>query len=186
MVVDGKARGATPLTLTGLSLGRHEVALTSAEGTVRRTVTLAANDVATIDEAIFAGWVAVSAPFDMTIAERGRVLRADDRNQVMLPAGMHQLRLTNQALGYDVTRQVEVKPGEATSLQLTPEPSTITVTATGAAEVWIDGVRAGETPLNAAPVQLGTHEILVRRAAGGERRFTVTIGVKPSTLNVEF
>ena len=160
--------------------------LANAEGTLRRTVTIGANDVATIDEAIFAGWVALSAPFDLTISERGRALPPDDRNQVMLPAGTHELRLTNQALGFEVTRQVEVKPGEATALQLTPEPSTLTVTATAAAEVLIDGTRVGETPLNAAPVQLGTHEVLVRRAFGGERRFTVTIGVKPSTLNVEF
>ena len=186
VLVDGKARGTTPLNLSGLSLGSHELTLMSPEGTVRRTVTVAANDVATIDEAIFAGWVAVSAPFDLTVTEKGRALRADDRNQVMLPAGTHELRLTNQALGYEVTRQVEVKPGEATPLQLTPEPSTLTVTATGAAEVWIDGTRVGETPLNAASVQLGTHDILVKRAAGGERRFTVTIGVKPSMLNVEF
>jgi len=40
--------------------------------------------------------------------------------------------------------------------------------------------------LNAASVQLGSHEVIVRRAAGGERRFTITIGVKPFTLNAEF
>ena len=104
----------------------------------------------------------------------------------MLPAGTHELRFSNRPLGYDVTRQVEVKPGEATKLQLTPEPSTLTVTASAAAEVWIDGTRIGETPLNAAPMALGTHDIVVKRAAGGERRFTVTVGVKPTTLNVEF
>ena len=79
-----------------------------------------------------------------------------------------------------------MKPGEATNLQLTPDPSALTVTAAQTTEVWLDGTRLGETPLNAAPVPLGIHEILVRRAAGGERRYTVTIGVKPFTLNVDF
>jgi len=60
------------------------------------------------------------------------------------------------------------------------------VTAAEAAEVWLDGARVGETPLNAAPVPLGTYELVVKRATGGERRFTVTIGAAPFTLNVDF
>jgi hypothetical protein len=186
VLVDGKPRGVTPLNLTDLSLGRHEVELKGEGGTVRRTVTISPTALATIDEAIFAGFVKVYAPFDVTIAENGRVLRADDSHQIMLPAGAHQLRLTNRALGYDAVRQVDVKPGEATALQLAPEPSTLTVTAAEAAEVWLDGTRIGDAPVNAAPVPLGVHEVLVKRAAGGERRFTVTISAKPFTLNVTF
>jgi len=90
------------------------------------------------------------------------------------------------ALGYEAVRKVEVKPGQATPLQLAPEPSALTVTAAEAAEVWLDGTRIGDAPVNAAPVALGVHEILVKRAAGGERRFTVTISAKPFTLNVTF
>jgi hypothetical protein len=186
VLVDGKPRGVTPLSLTDLSLGRHEVELKGEGGTVRRTVTISPTAPATIDEAIFAGFVKVYAPFDVTIAENGRVLRADDSHQIMLPAGAHQLRLTNRALGYDAVREVDVKPGEATALQLAPDPSTLTVTAAEAAEVWLDGTRIGDAPVNAAPVPLGVHEVLVKRAAGGERRFTVTISAKPFTLNVTF
>ena len=186
VLVDGKPRGVTPLNLTDLSLGHHEVELKGEGGTVRRAVTISPTAPATIDEAIFAGFVKVYAPFDVTIAENGRVLRADDSHQIMLPAGAHQLRLTNRALGYDAVRQVDVKPGEATALQLAPEPSTLTVTAAEAAEVWLDGTRIGDAPVNAAPVPLGVHEILVKRAAGGERRFTVTISARPFTLNVTF
>jgi hypothetical protein len=149
-------------------------------------VTIAANQTATIDEGIFSGFVTIYTPFDVTITEGGRVLTADDRHQIMLPAGTHELRMTNRALAYEATRKVDIKPGEATNLQLTPEPSTITVTATTAAEVWLDGTRLGDTPLSGAPVPLGEHEIVVRRSSGGERRFTVTVGAKPFTLNVEF
>jgi hypothetical protein len=35
-------------------------------------------------------------------------------------------------------------------------------------------------------VPLGSHEIVVKRQAGGEKRFPVTIGAKPYTLNVDF
>jgi hypothetical protein len=184
--VDGKPRGVTPLTLADLSVGRHEVVLKGEGGTLQRTVTIAANQTATIDEGIFSGFVTIYTPFDVTITEGGRVLTADDRHQIMLPAGTHELRMTNRALAYEATRKVDIKPGEATNLQLTPEPSTITVTATTAAEVWLDGTRLGDTPLSGAPVPLGEHEIVVRRSSGGERRFTVTVGAKPFTLNVEF
>lgn len=186
VLVDGKARGVTPLTLTDLSPGRHEVALNSDAGTIRRSVTVAPNETAEIDESIFSGWLVVYAPFDVAIVEGGRVLRPDERSQILLPPGIHELRLANRTLAYEAVRRVEVKPGETTTLQLTPEPSTLSVTASEAAEVWLDGARVGETPLNAVPVPLGTHELVVKRATGGERRFTVTIGVNPFTLNVDF
>lgn len=186
VLVDGKPRGVTPLDIADLSPGRHEVALEGEAGSVKRTVTVQANATATIDEAIFSGFVTVYAPFDVTVTERGRVLKADDRQQIMLAPGAHELRITNRALDYDVARRVDVKPGEATTLQLTPAPSPLTVTASEAADVWLDGTRLGETPLTAAPVPLGVHEIVVRRAAGGERRFTVTIGTQPKSLAVDF
>ena len=52
------------------------------------------------------------------------------------------------------------------------------------ADVWMNGKKVGETPVAGLQVPLGTHEIVVKRTAGGERRFTVKIGVKPSTLHV--
>jgi hypothetical protein len=186
VLVDGKPRGITPLTLTDLSPGRHDVVLQSDTGSVKRTVTLSATAATAIDEAIFSGFVTVYAPFDVTVSEKGRVLRADDRHQIMLAAGTHELRVFNRALAYDVMRRVEIKPGEALNLQLTPEPSSLTVTAEQGAEVWVDGTRVGDTPLNAAPIPLGIHDIVVKRTAGGERRFTVTVGTKPVTLNVTF
>ena len=186
VLIDGKPRGVTPLTLTDLIPGHHAVAIKSDAGTVDRIVTVAADETAEIDESIFPGWVAVYSPFDLTIIEGGRVLRPDDRSQVMLPPGTHEIRLVNRALAFDEVRQVDVKPGDTTVVRLTPPPSTLTVTATEAAEVWLDGARVGETPVDALSVSLGTHEVVVKRATGGERRFTITIGVNPVTLNADF
>jgi PEGA domain len=187
VMVDGKPRGVTPLELTDVSPGKHEVALKSDGGSVRRSITIAAGKTVTIEEAIFAGWVAVYSPFEVTISEGGRVLRPDDRNQVMVPPGVHDLRFVNSALGFDISRQIEVKPGESATVRLTPEPSKLSVTATDAAEVFVDGTRVGEVPLTNAPVALGTHDILVRRTAdGAERRSTVTVGVAPFALHVDF
>src|SRR5262249_12622181 len=144
VIVDGRLRGASPLELTDLSPGRHEIALTGDAGTVHRTVSVVANKTVTLDEAIFSGWIAVYSPFEITVAEGARVLRPDDRGQVMLPPGTHMLRFVNKTLGYDESRQVDVRPGEGTPIRVTPQPSTITVTANEPAEVWIDGNRVGE------------------------------------------
>ena len=186
VLVDGKARGVTPLTLGDLNPGNHEVALESNAGTVRRTVTVTANETAQLEESIFSGWLAVYAPFEVGIAEANRVLRPDERGQILLPPGLHELRVSNRTLGYEATWSVEIKPGETTNLRVTPEPSRLTVTSPEAAEVWVDGTKVGDTPLNAAPVPLGTHDVLVKRASGAERRYTITVGVKPFALNADF
>ena len=186
VTVDGKPHGVTPVTVGDLSPGNHDVALESSAGTVRRTVTVAANQTVQLEESIFSGWLAVYAPFEIVIAEANRVLRPDERGQVLLPPGMHDLRVSNRTLGYEATWNVEIKPGATTNLRVTPGPSKLTVTSPEPAEVWVDGTKVGDTPLNAAPVPLGTHDVLVKRAGGAERRYTITVGVKPFTLNADF
>jgi PEGA domain-containing protein len=186
VTVDGRPRGVTPLTVSELPAGKHDVVLKSDAGSVHRTVTIAANQTESLDEQIFSGWVTVYSPFEVTIAEGSRVMRPDDRNQFMLPPGIHELRLLNRALAYEAVLQVDVKPGEGANVRLTPPPSSLTVNAPDTSEVTIDGTRAGETPLASVSIPLGTHDIVVRRANGAERRYTITVGTKPYTLNVEF
>ena len=81
---------------------------------------------------------------------------------------------------------MDVQPGGATSLSVVPPRSALTVIATAPAEVWLDRVRVGQTPLVQLPVDLGTREVVVKSAAGDERRFTVTVTVQPATFNIDF
>lgn len=185
VVVDGRDRGTTPLTLDDLPAGVHAVVLTSSEGSVKRSVTISAAATADVNESIFAGWLAVFSPFELTITEGTRAFHLDDRNQIMLPPGPHALHLANRALGYEEVREVELQPGEVVSLQVALPHSTITVNASASAEVWVDGALAGETPLTALSVALGTHEVVVKRP-GDARRFVVTVTVKPVDLTVDF
>jgi len=185
VLLDGKDRGVTPLTLTGVGPGSHDVRLTSSSGSVRRTVTLDAGESVDVDESIFPGWVAVLAPFEVQVAENGHALRPDERDQILLAPGVHDLRLTNAALNYVTVQQVEVKPGATTPVRVTPPSSTLTVTSADASEVWLDGARIGVTPLTAAPAPLGTHEVVLKRTGAPDRRFTLTIGTTPVTLNAD-
>jgi len=186
VIVDGKMRGVTPLTLADVNQGRHTIELRSDAGTVQRTVTVAPGKTVTLDESIFSGFVTLFSPFEVVVTERGRTLRFDERNQVMLSPGRHELQVANRTLEYESVEQVELKPGETVRITIKPPPTLVTVTANELAQVWLDGARIGDVPVNEMPVSLGTHEIVVKRAAGGERRMTVTVTTKPMTLNVDF
>jgi hypothetical protein len=186
VIVDERERGVTPLMVDGLTAGPHGVVLDSPSGSVRRTVMIAADETAHVSEAIYAGWLHVSSPIELTITEGARVYTLDERNQVMLDSGPHVLRLENRDFAYVDTRQVEIKPGELTRLVVNPAQSTLSVTATSPAHVVIDGAPAGETPLTSYPVNLGTRDVLVKTASGAERRVTLTVTVAPARIDVDF
>lgn len=186
VIIDGRARGFTPLTLDDLTVGSHTVVLETVRGSVRRTVTIASDRPAQISESIYAGWLKVVSPIDLEIHQGTRVIRLDDRNQALLPPGSLELRFENRALEYREVRRVELNPGEITSVSIVPPPSALTVTATLPAEVSIDGERVGETPLTDHPVSLGTRDITVKSATGVERHFTMTVTVKPVRIEVDF
>jgi hypothetical protein len=186
VLVDGDVRGTTPLKLDELAVGTHVVALESANGTIRRTVTIAAGETAQVTELIFAGSLKVFSPFEVQMSERNRPIQLDDRGQVMLPPGSHELRFQNRELGYDEVRRVEIKPAATAALSLVPPPTTMSVTATEQAEVWVDGKRVGDTPLADASLNLGTREVIVKTAGGEQRRFVVTATIKPVQLDVDF
>ena len=186
VLVDGRERGVTPLTLDDLTLGSHAVVLQTDQGSVRRTVVVTADDAALVSESIYAGWLKLFAPFELQITEGTRGFIMDEQNQVMLPPGPHDLRLENRALGYSETRRVQIEPGKTTSLSLVPSPSTLSVTSTLPAVVLIDGDRAGDTPLTDHPVALGTRDIVVRSASGAERKYTRSVTVAPLRIDVDF
>jgi hypothetical protein len=184
VLVDNVSRGVTPLTLDDLNLGIHTVVLESATGSVKRSVTLKSDEVATLTETIYAGWLKVFSRFDLTITEGTRTLRLDDRYQVMLAAGPHELRFENRALGYQEVRRVDVQPGITTPLSIVAPHSAVTLTTNAPAEVMIDGVSAGRTPLVDYSVELGTHDVILKSPAG-DRRLSLAVTVKPVVLDVD-
>lgn len=186
VVLDGKERGMTPLTLNGVSAGTHTILLTSDAGSVQRVVTVGADTVTQVNEAIFSGWLHVSSSLELQLSEGGHVLRLDDSNQVLLPPGPHELRFENSRVAFVDTRKVDVQPGATTTIEVEPRPSKLTVTATEPAEVLIDGTLVGGTPLTDYAVQVGTREIVVRNAAGAQKKSLVTVTVEPMRMAVEF
>src|SRR5207253_7292979 len=128
VTIDGKPRGVTPVTVANLRPGSHKVVFDSNEGTVRREVKVVAGREVKVEESIYAGWVAVYAPFELQISEGSRLLGTTD-NQIMLAPGRHQIELANSQLGYRETRGVEITPGETTTINIKAAEGIVRISA---------------------------------------------------------
>jgi CheY-like chemotaxis protein len=183
VLVDGQARGTTPLTVENLPPGSHAVVLRNGEGVVERSVVVKLGETATLDASIFSGWLALFSPVEIQVYDGKRLVHVDEQNRVMLSSGRHELRFVNKTLGYEEHRVLQMKPGEVAPLTLVPPKSTISVATSVPAEVWIDGQHVGSTPVVDFPVDIGTREVILRGA--GEHRLTVTATVAPVKLDVD-
>jgi hypothetical protein len=128
----------------------------------------------------------VFAPFEVQVTEGNRALRLDDRGQMMLPPGRHELRFRNSEFSYDEVRRIDIEPAATTRLSLVPRPTTLSVTSNEPAEVFVDGERLGATPITNASIALGTREVTILAAGGDERRVFVKATAQPVQLDVDF
>jgi hypothetical protein len=186
VTIDGKPAGETPLTLDSLSAGRHVVTITGASGaSAKRTIRVEPGRTTAIDLPLYSGFANISAPFVLEISEKGKALGVSDE-QILLTPGTHTLRLTNQELGYTTTETVEIQPGEVTHIALDPH-GRVNINAAPWAEVYIDGEKAGDTPLANVSVRLGVREFVFKNPQFGERKVVSTITANgPATVSVDF
>lgn len=183
--VDGEARGTAPITISDLNGGEHAVTVRSGGGDlIKRTVTVhegaAASLIITMpgSGAFASGWLSISSAVPLHVMENGELLGTTETPRILLPTGAHQLELVNASLNYRVTREVTIIGGQTASFTIIPPRGMLSVNALPWAEVWIDGQRAGETPIGNHSIPIGTHELLFRHPELGEQRKTVTIGAQ--------
>jgi hypothetical protein len=186
VAIDGKVRGVTPLMADDLAPGRHTVDLTLRGNTVSEVVDIKPLKTTTLQTSVYQGWLALFSPIELRAAVGDRALTLDDQNRALLPAGTHELTLQNRVLGYTDRRTIAIKPGETTAVSVVVPKTILTVTASGPAEVWVDGVRVGDAPVVNLPVDIGTREVVLRSPDRGERRVTVTATVAPVHVAVDF
>lgn len=190
--IDGAPRGVSPITATSLKPGPHTVTVSGPGEPVTRTVTVNAGAVASIiismtsTSAFASGWIAISSAVPLQITEAGTLLGSTEAPRILVPAGSHELELTNTALGYRVSRTVRVTPGQTASIVLQAPQGILHINALPWAEVWIDGQRAGETPIGNFSLPIGTHELLFRHPEFGELKRAVTVGAgQPTRVGVD-
>jgi hypothetical protein len=181
VLIDGEARGVAPLTVSDLKPGEHAVVVQGTRETVSRMVTVQEGTVASLvismqSASVFAsGWLAISG-VPVQIKENGTLLGTTETPRILVPAGAHELELTNAALEYRVMRTVQVEAGQTLSINLKAPQGTLSINALPWAEVWVDGKPVGETPIGNLSLTIGNHELLFRHPELGEQRKTVTVG----------
>jgi len=100
---------------------------------------------------------------------------------VSLPVGRHSLVLANRALGFRITQIVTVTNGQITPIRITIPNVLISVNADPWADVTIDGVARGQTPLANVSLPIGSHEFVFKHPELGERRQTVLVRADTQT-----
>jgi hypothetical protein len=191
--VDGLLRGTAPLLVGDLAPGEHAVLVESDLGSVKQTVTVEAGITASLtvplgpaEGAPVSGWISLTAPADVQVFEKGRLLGGSQTDRLMVSAGRHEFEIVNETIGYRVTRVVQVAPGRVTPIKLDFPKGTIALNAIPWAEVWVDGTKAGDTPIGSLELTIGSHEIVFRNPDLGEQRHAATITLdKPARLSVD-
>ena len=124
VTVDGVARGVTPVSLSNVVPGNHAVSIFGADSTVTRAVTVSAGSTASVMVSLTpagasAGWVAFKVPFEMQLSEGGKLVGTTGTDRLMLPAGRHDLVLSNPALEFEATLSVQVAAGKTVTPTVT-------------------------------------------------------------------
>jgi hypothetical protein len=175
VMVDGRDRGLSPLTLTDLRPGRHALVLQNDNGTVRRTVTIRAGEQAIATDQIISGFLTVFSRIQLDIYLADQRIGTTEDGQLLVAPGRHTFTLVNERFNYRTTVVLDVKPGAATPHTVSLPTGSLRVTTTPGAEVWIDGARVGAAPLGELAVQIGSRDVLVKSPELGERRQVVEV-----------
>jgi hypothetical protein len=185
VTVDGMARGTSPLTVSELPPGEHQVLLESDFGSVKETVTIESGATAQLlapmrapQGAPVSGWIAVSSPLELQLFEGNRLLGSSRSDRIMVAAGRHDIDLVSEAYGYRATRTVHVAAGKLLTIATEMPRGSVALTATPWAEVWIDGARVGQTPISDHPLTLGDHQVVFRHPELGEQTHTAVVTLK--------
>lgn len=192
VLVDGDLRGKTPLTISDLAPGEHDILFDGPHGQTRTKVTIQAGVTASISPGseatlVGTGWAAIEVPYEMQVFEEGRLLGTTAGNRLTLTTGRHVLEIVSDTLGFRTTKVVTITAGQATRVAVPLPTGRVTITSDPAAEVWLEGQKIGDTPLENFPLPIGPHEVVVRHPALGEQHQVVSVNTStPARLAVTF
>lgn len=126
-----------------------------------------------------AGWLIVRAPFELHVLDQGEVVGSSSLTRIMLPSGRHDLELVNRTLEFTERRRIEIAPGKTAAITIAAPQVAINVNARPWADVSVDGVALGQTPMANLMMAIGSRQIVFRHPELGERRQDVLITNKP-------
>jgi hypothetical protein len=192
VVVDGINRGLSPVTVSDLEPGEHEVVLILRNAKVNRRVRVEAGATAMLAIATPAvsgatsGWVRVDAKEPLQIRESGKLIGTTEIERLMLPSGEHTLEFVNDELGFVDRRVIRVTAGDVSTVTVNLPEVPLDINAEPWADVWLDGVSLGATPIGAVSTTIGRHELSFRHPQFGERQRSIVVTLKqPARIGVD-
>ncbi len=105
----------------------------------------------------------------------GRTPLGTTGERITLPSGPHTLRLVNAALDFEATVRVDIPARGGMTTRIPVPNGTLSLNALPWANVSLDGQPLGATPFANLSVPIGSHEVIWRHPALGERRQTVVL-----------
>jgi hypothetical protein len=196
VLVDGRVRGRSPMTVTGLNPGPHAVRVERGPQFLRRDLMLesGAESAVSLELEPLAGnpteghgWLAVSMPVDLQAYEKGRMVGTSRAGPWQLEAGAHEIEFINPLLGVRLHRAVDIVAGKTSTIDLAVPSGLASISSSAPAEIQIDGETIGMTPIVNRPLAAGQHDVVARRTELGERRLSVTIAAGMSvSVKIDF
>jgi hypothetical protein len=187
--IDGQPRGTAPVTLTDIAPGDHEVAVDVRGLVTRHRVSVEAGLTTSLRPTVAEpaapveptqGSIAFNVPFEMQVLESGKTL-GTTASRVTLGAGRHTLEIFSPTLSFRTPIVVDVVPGRETRVPVRLPKGSVAINATPWAEVWIDGERAGETPIGNIDLPIGPHEIVFKHPDFPEQHHAVSVAATGTT-----
>jgi hypothetical protein len=161
VLIDGRQMGSTPITVSDLLPGKHEVTVEGPNGSATAILLVEPGETTELDVPVYAGWASVLSPVKLDILLGGKLIGSTEIEKMMLAAGKHTLELENDSLGYKGSVEVRVRPGSTTSVSVVPKTK-VTVEAPQGTELSVNGEAMGTLPNANLEVALGTAEFVLR------------------------
>jgi hypothetical protein len=195
VTLDGQPRGSAPVTIPDVSEGDHELVIEAGGSIIRQRVVVQAGLTTSVrpklvepapTPAAQGGWVTIAVPFEMQVLEGNRQLGTTAARRLPLAPGRHTLNLVSGPLAFRTLVSVDVVAGKETRVPVQLPNGSVAINAIPWAEVWIDGQKAGETPIGSMALTLGPHELVFRHPDFPERRHVVSVTAgAPTRVSVE-
>jgi len=132
------------------------------------------------------GWISLKSPFPVQVLEEGRVVGTSEIERIMLSPGAHELEFVSDPFQFRQSSKVSIQAGRQAPVGLTIPRVGMNINALPWAEVFVDGIKIGDTPLANVQQTIGDHEIVFRHPQLGEKRQVARVTLKePLRISVD-
>ncbi len=170
VIVDGQARGRTPVTVADLQIGGHTVTFEINGVNFDRAIRVRADAPTTVTQDLTAGFLSIFSRIQVTIQVDGRPAGPTAADQLLLAPGVHSIVVESTRFKFRSEFTVDIKPGEVTAHTVMLPLGALVVRAEPGAEVWVEGELVGPAPVGTIAVAIGTRNVLVKSRNAELRR----------------